>query len=223
MNEQTTGSQASGKMIRISKILQFVSDVFIIEFGLVVSSFGTALFYAANMGSSAMATFSDGLHRVLGMSYGNANMLANIAFLLVLILLSRKYIVAGTLLCVFTIGPWVNLFTPMLSAAGLGGWSVLMRLTLVLGGTALMGLGLGLYMAVDRGYGALEGIVQYVRSRTGLSVRVAKILQDAVLVVGGVLMGAAWGAGTLVAIVLTGPILHWSSRFFSEKVLKRST
>lgn len=164
-----------------------------------------------------MATFCDGLHKVLNMSYGNANTLANVVFLFILLLLDRKYIHIGTILCVFTIGPWVNLFTPLLSDLQLNLMAMPLRIVFSLLGTGLMGMGLGLYMAVDHGFGALEGLVKYIKEHTKLSVRTAKILQDAVLVGSGILLGATWGIGTLIATVFTGPILQRCSQFFGRK------
>lgn len=222
MRGHLTDFLANEKMGQLSKILQLMLDILIIEVGLVVSSFGTALFYAADLGSSAMATFCDGLHVVLNISYGNANVLANVVLLGVLFLLDRKYINVGTILCVFTIGPWVNLFEPILNGLDICTMHMAVRILCTFGGTALMGVGLGLYMAVNRGFGALEGIVKYLRTHTRLSVRVAKVLQDAVLVIAGVLIGGTWGVGTAVAIVFTGPILQKSSQFFGEKLLKRA-
>lgn len=201
------------------KILRIIGDIIIIEIGLMISSFGTALFYAGDLGAGAMATFCDGLHRVLNISYGSANTGANAVLLAILFLLDRKYINVGTVLCVFTIGPWVNLFTPILQSLDIAAMGMPVRLASAAIGTILMGVGLGLYMAVDRGLGALEGFVRYLRKKTGITVKTAKIIQDAVLVLGGILLGASWGAGTLLGIVCTGPVLQISCRFF-EKQLK---
>lgn len=200
------------------KIIQLLKDILVIEVGLMISSFGTALFYAGDLGAGAMATFCDGLHRVLGISYGNANTGANAVLLVILFLLDRKYINVGTILCVFTIGPWVNLFTPMLQGLNIAGMGMPVRLLSAAMGTMLMGVGLGLYMAVDRGLGALEGFVRYLREKTGITVKAAKVIQDAVLVLGGILLGASWGAGTLLGIVCTGPVLQASCRFFEKKL-----
>lgn len=203
------------------KILQLVLDILLIEVGLMISSFGTSVFYAADLGSSAMATFSDGLHLVLSIDYGVANTVANVVFLVALFLLDRSFINIGTLLCVFTIGPWVDLFTPMLQVMELSASPMAVRVLCSLVGAALMGVGLGLYMAVNRGFGALEGIVKYARNKTGISVRNAKIIQDAVLVALGIILGAQWGIGTVVGIFCTGPVLQRASSAF-EIMIRRS-
>ena len=200
------------------KILQLFKNILWIELGLAISSAGTALFYAADLGSGAMATFSDGLHLLLGISYGNANTLSNMVLLVVLFFLQKSYINVGTVLCVFTIGPWVNLFTPVFQATGLAQANMCLRLLAAAGGTVCMGVGLGLYVSVGCGLGAMEGIVMYCRERFHISVGVSKIIQDVTLALPGILLGARWGVGTVIAMFCTGPILQFSTAFFKSRV-----
>lgn len=213
-----------GKQIKQKgNIKKIIIDIIVISFGLMISSFGTALFYAAELGSSPMATFCDGLHNILHLSYGDANMLANILLLVGLFFLEKSYINIGTVLCVFTIGPWVNLFTPMLINLTIADWSFVMRLLCTVVGTLLMGAGLGLYVAVDRGFGALEGLVKVLCTKRKISYTTAKVIQDVLLVIGGVLLSAKWGVGTVIAMVLTGPILQLSIQLFARMFYKRKT
>lgn len=199
------------------KILQLFKNILWIELGLAISSAGTALFYAADLGSGAMATFSDGLHLLLGISYGNANTLSNMVLLVVLFFLQKSYINVGTVLCVFTIGPWVNLFTPVFQATGLAQANMCLRLLAAAGGTVCMGVGLGLYVSVGCGLGAMEGIVMYCRERFHISVGVSKIIQDVTLALPGILLGARWGVGTVIAMFCTGPVLQFSTAFFKSR------
>jgi uncharacterized membrane protein YczE len=204
-----------------SGIVVISKDFLVIVIGLMISSFGTSLFYAAEMGSSPMATFCDGVHSLLGISYGTAYMVVNALLLVVLFFLNRKYINIGTVLCVVAIGPFVNFFTALLVSLDVPGWNVALRILCTVAGTALMGIGLGLYVAVDRGFGALEGLVKFLCDRRGYAYSKAKIAQDLVLVAGGIALHAKWGIGTLVAIVLTGPTMERSLFLFS-RLLKTS-
>lgn len=197
------------------KILQILKDAVVIEIGLMISSLGTSLFYSADLGSSAMATFCDGLHLLIHTSYGNANTIANAVLLIALFAMDRKYIGIGTILCVFTIGPWVNLFMSLLSPFAFEQTNMVIRILLTIAGASLMGVGLGIYMAVNRGFGALEGIVKYLCKKFNLEVKTVKIFQDAILVLGGILLGAQWGIGTIVGIFLCGPVLQRSNQIFS--------
>lgn len=195
-----------------------IEDIIIISIGLFISSFGTALFYEAGMGSGAMATFCDGLHQLLHITYGHANMAANAVFLILLFLCSRKMINVGTILCVFTIGIYVDIGTAVFSVLHLGEASAAVRLLCVFLGTAMMGSGLGLYVAVDRGFGALEGLVKFFCRSTGLSFGTVKIIQDVILIAGGIFLHAAWGPGTLIAAFLTGPVMQASIPYFEKRL-----
>mgnify|MGYP002792566342 CR=1 FL=1 len=197
-----------------------IIDIMVISFGLLISSFGTAIFYQSGMGSGAMATFSDGLHKLLDISYGMANMMANMLFLILLFVCDRKMINIGTVLCVFLIGIFVDigtfLFTP-LSIASAPEWC---RFLCMLLGCVMMGTGLGLYVAVDRGFGALEGLVKYVCKKKNLSFDKVKIIQDFLLIGIGIALRAEWGIGTVISAILIGPIMRVSIGYFQSVFYK---
>ena len=184
-----------------------IKDIIIISIGLMISSFGTALFYQAGMGSGAMATFSDGLHRLTGISYGTANMAANAVFLVLLFICDRRMINVGTVLCVFLIGIFVDMGTAVFSLLPIASAPVAVRFLCMLASCAMMGIGLALYVAVDRGFGALEGLVKYLCAKTGIGFDKAKIAEDLLLIGLGILLHAEWGIGTLISAIVIGPIM----------------
>lgn len=192
---------------KYSKAKELILDTIIISFGLMISSFGTALFYQADMGSGAMATFCDGIHRIFDISYGSASLAVNFLLLLLLLLWDRSVINVGTLLCVCLIGPFVDFGNHVLGMLPITTAPVYIRFLCVLAGCAMMGIGLSLYVAVDRGFGALEGLVKYFCAKTGLSFDKVKIGQDLILVVLGIILSAKWGIGTLVSALTIGPIM----------------
>lgn len=199
---------------KIGNIKDIMKDTMIISIGLFISSFGTALFYEANMGSGAMATFCDGIHKVMNITYGQANILMNVILLLVLFFCDRRYINIGTLLCVFAIGIFVDVSTWMLTFVPFSGSTWGLRFAGAIAGTLLMGAGLGLYVAVDRGFGALEGLVKYVVAKKNWEFGKVKIAQDVILIALGVALQAAWGIGTVISALLAGPIMQWSIKRF---------
>lgn len=213
-------SHMSKKEENILKFKKLAMDIVVISFGLMISSFGISLFYQASLGSSPMATFGDGIHNLLGIKYGTANMVLNSILLIVLYFTKKEYINIGTILCVFTIGIYVNFFTDYLQILSISTLSIYMRLLSVIVGTILMGVGLGLYVAVNRGFGPLEALVVMFCNKTGQSYRVIKIVQDFILVLGGVLLKAKWGVGTVIALLLTGPVLQFSIDLFKSKFYK---
>lgn len=205
---------------KIGNIKDIMKDTMIISIGLFVSSFGTALFYEANMGSGAMATFCDGIHKVMNITYGQANILMNVILLLVLFFCDRRYINIGTLLCVFAIGIFVDASTWILTFFPFGGSAWGLRFAGAIAGTVLMGAGLGLYVAVDRGFGALEGLVKYVAAKRNWEFGRVKIAQDVILIALGIALQAAWGIGTVISAFLVGPIMQWSIKWFRRLLRK---
>ncbi|GAA4654501.1 membrane protein [Anaerocolumna aminovalerica] len=208
------------KLTKSDKIFEIIKDVIIICIGLMISSFGTALFYQAGMGSSAMATFSDGLHLLLNISYGTANMTANLAFLMVLFICDRRMINIGTVLCVFMIGIFVDLGNTVFGLLPIATAHVFIRFICMLVGCTMMGIGLALYVAVDRGFGALEGLVKYLCAKTSISFDKVKIGQDLLLLSLGILLHASWGIGTFISAITIGPIMKVFIVKF-QKVLKK--
>lgn len=203
-----------------NKKYHIIIDVIIISFGLLISSFGTALFYQAGMGSGAMATFSDGLHKLLNMSYGTANMTANIVFLILLFICDRKMINIGTVLCVFLIGSFVDIGTFLFALLPIASAPAWFRFMCMLLSCVMMGGGLGLYVAVDRGFGALEGLVKYVCKKGNLRFDKVKIIQDFLLISIGIVLRAEWGIGTVISAILIGPIMRVSIEYFQSMLHK---
>ncbi len=204
-----------------SKRHHIIIDIIIISFGLLISSFGTALFYQAGLGSGAMATFSDGLHKLMNISYGAANMTANIAFLILLFVCDRKMINVGTVLCVFLIGIFVDMGTLLLTPFSIASMPVWFRFLCMLLSCVMMGGGLGLYVAVDRGFGALEGLVKYVCKKGKISFDKVKIIQDFLLIGIGIMLHAEWGIGTVISAILIGPIMRVSIEYFQLVLYKK--
>lgn len=202
------------------KYVVVMKDMLIITIGLMVSSLGAVLFYQADLGSAPLATFCDGLHIIFGISYGKANILANLLLFIVLVLVKREYINIGTVMCVVFVGPFIDLFMLVFADMNIENSSMFIRLVFIVVGTIFMGVGLGLYVSVNRGLGALEALVKYFCLKTSLSFSRVKIIQDVLLVVVGIALTASWGIGTVIAVLLTGPILEWSIKFFLQLAKK---
>lgn len=199
---------------------EIVRDIFIISLGLMISSFGTALFYQANMGSGAIATFNDGLHRLLNISYGTANLITNIALVILLFPCDKTMINVGTVLCVCLMGIYVDMGNLVLGMLPIAAAPAYIRFICVLIGCGMMGVGLSLYVAVNRGFGALEGIVKFFCKKTMLSFDKIKILQDLILISLGIILNAKWGIGTLVSAITIGPIMKIFISLFQQMLKK---
>lgn len=202
----------------------FIIKIFIISFGLFLNGIGLSLMYGTELGSSPMGTFSDGLHNLLPISQGNANILANAIFLIVLVFFAREFIGIGTIVCTFTLGLYVNLASFVITPLALQNLSMGYRILISSTGTLLMGIGLGIYVSIDYGLGPLEAIVAIICQRFNLKYRIAKISFDSLLMVAGLLLGGKVGAGTIISTFCTGiimaPVIEKSRNLF-ERIVPR--
>lgn len=189
------------------QIKRLIIRILAISFGLFINGVGLAFLYSVELGSSPMGTFADGLHNLIHISQGNANILANAAFLLVLLILARKYISVGTVLCTFTLGLYVNLASAVIGPLNLVALPFPYKIMVSAIGTLLMGVGLGIYVAVDFGLGPLEAIVAIIYQHSKLKYKTAKIIFDALLGVFGIVLGGKIGIGTVISILCTGMVM----------------
>lgn len=84
---------------------------------------------------------------------------------------------------------------------------VVRRLATLLVGLVLVGVGVGLTIAAEIGVAPYDVLTTGLAARTGLPLGVAAMTTPAVFVVLGWRLGRRPGPGTLVAVLLVGPIL----------------
>lgn len=176
--------------------------------GLLVAGIGIALMYDLGWGSAPSATIGDGVHVVFGVSYGVASICTNLFFLLVLLVADRELISVGTVLATFFFGVFIDLGGTLISPLQIGQMPIILRVLMLLIGCVLTAVGLGYYVGVNFGIGAIDGLSMMLNRKTNLSFRTCRWIVDAILMVAGAVMGAAWGIGTVISMAITGPIMQ---------------
>ena len=194
-------------------VLISFKKVIIILIGLFISSFGTSFLYTANLGATPSAVCYDGLHNVMGISYGLANLIINLVILLFIFIYRRKLIHVGTILCTFMIGIFIDIGTNVLSTFDSSTMSIALRLTFCVLGSVLMGVGLGIYVSVDYGLGPLEALVEVIIEKTKLPYNWAKRIFDLLFAVIGYILGGTVGIGTVIAIIILGSAMQMTINF----------
>lgn len=174
--------------------------------GLFLFGVGVYLTIQANIGTAPWDSFSLGLSRVLGMRYGDAMIL--ISFLVIgLDLLLREKIGIGMILDAILVGKTVDLMNlldlikPRQSFAG--------GLACMVLGMVICGFAQVLYMKAALGCGPRDTLL------VGLSRRLSRVpigavsigIQGTVALV-GFLLGGPVGLGTLLYVLLQGPIMQ---------------
>ncbi len=190
-----------------SKINKFlILRIILLSIGLAITALGITLMYKSTLGTNPMATVCDGLSRILGISYGSANTIINVLFLVVVLILSRKNIGIGTVITVFTLGLYMNFWKWVLPELN-NDISLISKIIISLIGTVVSSMGLSFYIQFELGMGPLECLVEFIHEKTKLEYKVAKTLFDALLLILGILMGGAFGIGTALNVLLTGKLM----------------
>lgn len=80
---------------------------------------------------------------------------------------------------------------------------------MMLVGCTLTAVGLGYYVGQFFGTGATDGMSVIINERTNIEFKYCRWGMDFIIMIIGLLMGAAWGIGTVASIILTGPIMQF--------------
>ena len=184
------------------------STIFLTAFGLVLYSFGTALFYCAELGSSSYATMCEGLSRLTNTTVGNISVLISILACLLLFFADKSKIGFGTLFSVLS-GTLVDPFYNFIIRYSTAYASTFGKLCLLIVGIILTSIGFGLYMAMNTGVSSIDGLMQFFSTKSGIELKYSQMIEDTLFIIFGITTGASYGIGTLLAMIFTGPIMQY--------------
>ncbi len=171
-------------------------------FGLAVFGVGSGLMVQSELGNPPWDVFHEGVSLVTPLSIGVAAILTSFAVLLLWIPL-RERPGPGTLANAVLIGIFIDLTVLAVETPEHIAW----KITLMLVGVVMVGVGSGLYIGVRLGPGPRDGLMTGLAKR-GMSLRVARTGVEAAALAVGWLLGGTVGVGTLVFALGIGPLVH---------------
>ena len=179
--------------------------------GFVCCGFGASLYVYCNLGSDAFNVFNQGLALVLGMQVGTVSCLAQGAVLLLILPFGKPFLGIGTVVGPFLIGGVMNICAAVI-AAPLQAAGLPLRLCILL--LAPVSVGFGVSLVKQSGMGlAPYDIIPLILSRriNTLPLSVIRIGIDFLSFLAGVILGGTVGVGTILSVVLTGPMIQLAS------------
>jgi uncharacterized membrane protein YczE len=182
--------------------------------GLFPFGVGVVLTRQAGLGLGAWHVLSDGLTRVLPLSFGVANILVGVALVSSAWLLGIRPAL-GTLCNVTLVGTYADLIlalgvVPDLRQAVWSPAVTVSRLGMFMSGVFLIGLGTALYLKGALGAGPRDGLMLGLSHRLARSVAVVRTGIEVTVLILGVLCGGAAGLGTLLFAFGIGPtVAFW--------------
>jgi len=177
--------------------------------GLFIVAVGTKLNINANLGMNPWGTFHQGLSNLLGMRFGTASQLTGLV-ILILSLFIKIYPGVGTVFNMFFIGFVVDLL-PNFPIPDLFIW----RLIALSIGILLFNYGVYLYLSCELGAGPRDGLMVGLVKLTGAKVSTIRPLIEGSILILGIVLGGAYGIGTIANVLLGGFILERIFNFFN--------
>lgn len=189
--------------------------------GFAIVAVGISLTLLSDLGMNPWGTFHQGIALVTGLKFGTVSQLVGL-IIIALSLFIHLYPGIGTLLNMFFIGFLVNLITE-------SGWlpqpdTLALQVVYLLVGTVVFNYGIYVYISCGLGAGPRDGLLVGLVRLTGKSVSVIRPAIEITVFAIGVLLGGAYGVGTLVNAFGGGYILHriFECHHFDPNTLKQS-
>ncbi|WP_238483755.1 YczE/YyaS/YitT family protein [Anaerosporobacter faecicola] len=198
--------------------MKYYCRILIALIGIFFVGLGVAFNAATLFGNDAIAILYDGLRNVLKMSPDQLGLVSNgvnVAMIIVLFFLGKRFINIGTLIYILPFGFFVSIGTKIFHLF-LQQESFIQRIIGAVIGCSATYFGVALFIWVNLGLDPFTGVVMAVSEKLKWTFRKTKICFDIIMVATGFLMGGKLGVITLVTVLTAGPIIQ----FFTEQLRK---
>ncbi|MCR4907823.1 MAG: hypothetical protein K5985_03265 [Lachnospiraceae bacterium] len=181
--------------------------------GLIIAHLGVTLFLLSDLGSDPFNVLIQGITGKLAeipgltfITHGRVHMGICIIIMLALLMIDRSYIKIGTILCMFCGGPIIDFFTWLLSPVAGAFHALAARILMVTLGCVVLAYGMTIVIKSDAGTGPNDLVAVVASDKLKKKFSIIRLITDALFTLAGFLLGGTVGAGTLICIVLVGPV-----------------
>ena len=198
--------------------------------GLVIAHLGVTLFLLAELGADPFNVLIQGLRLLVirtGLftpTHGTVHVCVCFLIILILLIVDKRYVKAGTLVCMFCGGPIIDFFNWLLSPLGIGNASLPIKLAVLIAGCVVLASGMSLVIRSEAGTGPNDLVAVVISDKSRIRFGIVRIAADCLFVLCGFLLGGKFGIGTVICAFLVGPVAEFCMRFSRavvEKCLRR--
>ena len=221
----------------MNKVFNLIKRLILFFVGMSIIQFGVALFLKTNIGSDTFTVFTQGLAETLNktsfkdfflvkliagsakVTPGIANMVILVILLAIILLVERKRINIGTLICVIGVGPIIDLGVKVVSYFPVESYNYVIRALLVVFGCLIIAIGFSVLSATNIGVAPNDIIPFIIQDKTKAQYRWIRITLDAGYLIVGFMLGGKVGIGTIISMIAIGPFIQfWLP--YGEKFVK---
>ena len=211
----------------MDKAINLVKRLVLFFVGMSIIQFGVALFLKTGIGSDPFTVFTQGLATVLNktglqnlsivnMIAGKAEVTPGVANMIILIILfsgilivDRKRIKIGTLICVVGVGPIIDLGVKVVSYFPIESANIFVKMLLVLLGCFVIAVGFSIMSESNVGVAPNDIVPFIIQDKLKFQYRWIRIAFDATFLIFGFILGGKVGIGTIIAMLTTGPFIQF--------------
>lgn len=184
--------------------------IVILLIGLTVAHLGVTLFLLSELGTDTFTVFIQGLSRVSGLTVGTVHVIVLCILMVVMLLTTKGYVKPGTVVCAFCGGPIIDFFTWLLGTYINADSLTAVRIVSMLAGCIVLSAGMSIVINSNAGTGPNDLVAVILSDKIEkIEFRWIRVGCDLFFVVLGFLLGGTVGAGTIVAVFLTGPLVQF--------------
>ncbi len=193
-------------------IKEILLRVVILMVGLTIAHFGVTLFLLSDLGADPFNVLVQGVCRTAenafhwGLSHGSIHRIICFLIILVLLIVDRRYVKIGTLLCMFCGGPIIDLFTWMLGNTLNSESPLWLRIVMLAAGCVILAFGMTVVIKSDAGTGPNDLVALVISEKAKWRFGIVRICTDAAFVIVGFVLGGVFGVGTVICAFLVGPV-----------------
>ena len=188
----------------------WVKALVILLIGLTVAHLGVTLFLQSSLGTDTFTVFIQGLSRVFGLTVGTVHVIVLCILMAVMLLTTKGYVKPGTVVCAFCGGPIIDAFTWLLQGAINEMSPMALRVASMLVGCVVLSLGMSIVINSNAGTGPNDLVAIILSDKLpNIEFRWVRVACDLFFVAAGFALGGTVGAGTIVAVLLTGPLVQF--------------
>ncbi|MCR5641084.1 MAG: hypothetical protein K6G04_07000 [Lachnospiraceae bacterium] len=185
----------------------------ILLIGLVIAHFGVTLFLLSDLGSDPFNVFVQGVFGKVGallpagvLSHGRTHMTISFFIIAILLLVDKRYIKIGTILCMVFGGPIIDFFSWALGFLIPEYFPLWMRTLMLICGCIILAYGMTIVIKSDAGTGPNDLVAVVLSDKSHKPFSIVRLLVDGCFALVGFLLGGTIGVGTLICIGLVGPV-----------------
>ncbi len=188
---------------------EMVIRMVLLLIGLTIAHLGVTMFLITELGTDTFTIFVQGLSNLVGITIGQMHVIVLCVITVLMLVFAKGYIKAGSVVCAVCGGWIIDFFLWAFDGRINGDSTMVIRFIIMALGCAVLSIGMSLVIKSDAGTGPNDLVAIVVTDKLKhIQFRYVRIACDAIFTLIGFLLGGTIGIGTVVAILLTGPVVQ---------------